>query len=123
MRAEEQVEAWKLLEIQGNALLMYTSCGWFFDDLSGLETVQVIHYAGRALQLAEEDCGQVLEPAFLQHLALAKSNIPQYGNGAQIFEQWVRPAYVDIELWAAHYDMSSLFENYGDKTRIYCYEA
>jgi alpha-amylase/alpha-mannosidase (GH57 family) len=120
---EQQVTALKLLEIQRHALLMYTSCGWFFDELSGLETVQVIHYAGRALQLAEECCDPVLESEFLQKLALAKSNIPQYGNGAQIFEKWVKPAYVDIERVAAHYAISSLFENYGDKTRIYCYEA
>src|SRR5438552_8357007 len=120
---EQQVTALKLLEIQRHALLMYTSCGWFFDELSGLETVQVIHYAGRALQLAEECCDQVLESEFLQNLALAKSNIPQYGNGAQIFEKWVKPAYVDNERVAAHYAISSLFENYGDKTRIYCYEV
>ena len=54
----EQVTALKLLEIQRHAMLMYTSCGWFFDELSGLETVQVIHYAGRALELAEECVGR-----------------------------------------------------------------
>jgi hypothetical protein len=100
---------------------MYTSCGWFFDELSGLETVQVIHYAARAIQLAEQCCGAVLEQEFLQHLAQAKSNLTEHGNGAQIYEKWVKPAFVDIERVAGHYAISSLFENYPDKTRIYCY--
>jgi alpha-amylase/alpha-mannosidase (GH57 family) len=120
---EEKVRALKLLEIERHALLMYTSCGWFFDELSGLETVQVIHYAGRALQLAQECFGEALEAEFLQHLARAKSNLPEHGNGAQIFERWVKPAEVDIERVAGHYAISSLFENYGEKTRVYCYEV
>ena len=60
----EQVRALKLLEMQRHAMLMYTSCGWFFDELSGLETVQVIHYAARALRLAPECNGRELEPGF-----------------------------------------------------------
>jgi hypothetical protein len=119
----EQVLALRLLEMQRHALLMYTSCGWFFDELSGLETVQVIHYAARAIQLAEQCCGEALEAEFLQHLAQAKSNLPEHGNGANIYEKWVKPAFVDIERVAGHYAISSLFESYPDKTRIYCYEV
>jgi alpha-amylase/alpha-mannosidase (GH57 family) len=120
---EEQTDALKLLEMQRHAMLMYTSCGWFFDELSGLETVQVIHYAGRALRLAEECSGESIEPEFVQHLAAAKSNLPEHGDGARIYEKWVKPAVVDIPRVAGHYAISSLFETYGDKTRIYCYEA
>lgn len=123
LEANEQVMVLKLLEMQRHALLMYTSCGWFFDELSGLETVQVIHYAARALQLAEECSGESLEPEFLQHLALAKSNLPEHGDGAKIYEKWVKPAVVDIQRVAAHYAISSLFESYAEKTGIYCYEA
>jgi alpha-amylase/alpha-mannosidase (GH57 family) len=123
LQPHEQVLALKLLEMQRHAMLMYTSCGWFFDELSGLETVQVIHYAGRALRLAEEVSGESIEPEFLQSLALAKSNLPEYGNGAMIYEQWVKPAVVDINRVAGHYAISSLFENYGDKTKIYAYEV
>lgn len=123
LEPHEQVTALKLLEMQRHALLMYTSCGWFFDELSGIETAQVIHYAGRALQLAEECCGETLEPEFLQHLAMAKSNLPEYGDGAKIYEKWVKPAVVDIERVGGHYAISSLFESYADKTRIYCYEV
>ena len=123
LEADEQVRALKLLEMQRHALLMYTSCGWFFDELSGLETVQVIHYAGRAVQLAEECSGESIEPEFLQHLALAKSNLSEHGNGAQIYEKWVKPGVIDMERVAGHYAVSSLFETYPEKTRIYCYEV
>ena len=123
LNADEQVTVLKLLEMQRHAMLMYTSCGWFFDELSGLETVQVIHYAGRALRLAEECSGEAIEAEFLQHLANAKSNLPEHGDGARIYEKWVKPAVVDINRVAGHYAISSLFENYPEKTRIYCYEA
>jgi Domain of unknown function (DUF3536) len=109
--------------MQRHAMLMYTSCGWFFDELSGIETVQVIHYAGRALQLAEECCAKKLEPEFVQQLALVKSNLPEHGDGAKIYEKWVKPAVVDIQRVGAHYAISSLFESYPEKTRIYCYEV
>ncbi|HKT89206.1 MAG TPA: DUF3536 domain-containing protein [Candidatus Sulfotelmatobacter sp.] len=119
----EEITVLKLLEMQRHAMLMYTSCGWFFDELSGIETVQVIHYAGRALRLAEDVSGQSIEPEFLQHLANAKSNLPEHGDGAQIYQKWVKPACVDIPRVAGHYAISSLFENYPDKTNIYCYEV
>ena len=120
---QQQVTMLKLLEMQRHAMLMYTSCGWFFDELSGLESVQVIHYAGRALRLAEEVTGQAIEADFLKHLAEAKSNLPEHGNGAQIYEKWVRPAVIDIERVGGHYAISSLFESYTDRTRIYCYDV
>ncbi|PYX30696.1 MAG: glycoside hydrolase [Acidobacteria bacterium] len=123
LNEQEQVLALRLLEMQRHAMLMYTSCGWFFDELSGIETAQVLHYAGRAVQLAQECCGEALEAEFLQQLAKAKSNLPEHGDGAQIYEKWVKPAFVDIERVAGHYAISSLFENYGDKTRVYCYDV
>jgi alpha-amylase/alpha-mannosidase (GH57 family) len=123
LNPEEKVTALKLLEMQRHAMLMYTSCGWFFDELSGLETVQVIHYAGRAVELAKEFAGAEIEPQFLERLRQAKSNLPEHGDGAQIYEKWVKPAAVDIEKLAGHYAISSLFENYGEKTSIYCYDV
>jgi hypothetical protein len=109
--------------MQRHAMLMYTSCGWFFDDLSGLETVQVIHYAGRAVELAKQFLGEQIEPQFLDHLRLAKSNLLEHGDGAQIYQKWVKPASVNIEKLAGHYAISSLFENYTEKTGIYCYNV
>lgn len=117
----EKITALKLLELQHHAMLMYTSCGWFFDDLSGIETVQVIRYAGRVVQLAEELFGEAIEPRFLELLERAKSNIPEHGDGHRIYEKFVKPAMVDLTKVAAHYAISSLFEEYGKQTRIYCY--
>jgi alpha-amylase/alpha-mannosidase (GH57 family) len=123
LSSEERVKALKLLEMQRHALLMYTSCGWFFDELSGIETVQVIHYAGRALRLAEECTGQSFEPEFLQRLSAAKSNLPEHGDGARIYENLVKPGYISMDKVAGHYAVSSLFENYGTKAQIYCYRV
>jgi alpha-amylase/alpha-mannosidase (GH57 family) len=123
LQPNEQVTAFKLLEIQRHAMLMYTSCGWFFDELSGLETVQVIQYAGRAVRLAQDFLGEQIESDFLDRLALAKSNLPEHGDGRQIYEKWVKPAFVTIDQLAGHYAISSLFETYGQKIQIYCYNA
>ncbi|HME12758.1 MAG TPA: DUF3536 domain-containing protein [Candidatus Acidoferrum sp.] len=119
----EQVTALKLLEMQRHAMLMYTSCGWFFDELSGLETVQVLHYAGHAVQLAKEVLEGEIEEPFVEKLRAAKSNLPEHCDGAHIYDKWVRPACVDMEKLAGHYAISSLFENYGEKTKIYCYDV
>ncbi len=118
---KENIEALKLMELQRHLMLMYTSCGWFFDELSGIETVQVIQYAGRALQLAEELFARPFEPVFLGLLEKAESNLPEQGDGRAIFEAFVRPAAVDLEKVGAHYAVSSLFEHYNHETRIYCY--
>jgi alpha-amylase/alpha-mannosidase (GH57 family) len=118
---EEQREVLKLLEIQRHAMLMYTSCGWFFDELSGLETVQVIHYAGRCIWLAQQVFGEDIEPLFLEHLAHAKSNIAEHGDGAHIYNKFVKPAIVDLLKVGGHFAISALFENYDEHARIYCY--
>ena len=84
----ERVRALKLLEMQRHAMLMYTSCGWFFDDLSGLETVQVIHYvAGRAVRLAQESTGNDLEVEFLEHLKSAKQQSDRARQRCQYLQQ------------------------------------
>ena len=119
----EQVRALRLLEMQRQALLMYTSCGWFFDELSGLETVQVIHYAARALRLAPECNRHELELGLIERLRTAKSNLAEHGDGALIYEKWVKPAFVDNERLAGHFAISSLFENYEAKSKIYCYQV
>src|ERR1700721_1215233 len=119
---EGQIRALKMLEMQRHAMLMYTSCGWFFDEISGLETVQVVHYAGRAIQLAGKTTGNVqLEAQFREKLREAKSNLREYGNGEEIYKKWVAPAIVTADKVMGHYAISSLFESYGDKTKIYCY--
>jgi alpha-amylase/alpha-mannosidase (GH57 family) len=119
----EKVRVLKLLEMQRHAMLMYTSCGWFFDELSGIETVQVIQYAARALQLFGDLFGRGLEPRFLELLELAKSNVPELGDGRQVYEKLVRPKMVDLRSVSAHYAVSSLFENYPATSRIFCYNV
>ena len=121
LQEAEKVTVLKLLELQRHAMLMYTSCGWFFDELSGIETVQVIQYAARALQLAREIFGKDLEPEFLNRLQNAKSNIPEHRDGRHIFEKFVKPAMIDWPQAEAHYAISSLFQQYGEKTRIFSY--
>ena len=119
--AGRRVLALKLLEMQRQAMLMYTSCGWFFDELSGLETVQVIQYAGRAVQLAAEFSAADIERPFLERLALAKSNLVKHKDGRHIYEKWVKPSSVDLKKAAAHYAISSFFEDYPAAVTIYCY--
>jgi len=120
---EEKVATFKLLEMQRHLMLMYTSCGWFFDELSGIETVQVMQYAGRALQLSQELFGDGLEGPFLEALSKAKSNIPEHQDGACIYQKFVKPTMINLEKVAAHYAISSLFKSYSDNDRIYCYGA
>ncbi|MFP3941592.1 MAG: DUF3536 domain-containing protein [Thermoanaerobaculia bacterium] len=126
---EEIVRARRLLELQRHAMTMFTSCGWFFNDLAGIETVQVFHYAGRALQLGRILFGDApaafLEDGFLSRLEAARSNrpLPHGGTGREIFERKVTPARVTLERVGAHYALSSLFEDYPEETRIFCYRA
>jgi len=112
----------KLLELQRHLMLMYTSCGWFFDDISGIETIQILQYAGRAIQLAQELFHDLhLEAQFLARLELAHSNLPEHRDGRLIYEKFVRPAMVSLLDVGAHYAISSLFEDYAPETRISCF--
>jgi len=120
---EEKTKILRLLEMQRHGLLMYTSCGWFFDEISGIETVQIIQYAARAIQIAYEVCGKNLEDYFLEYLAQAPSNIPEIENGAKVYEYFVKPAVVDLMRVGAHYAISSLFEDYPKKIDLYSYTA
>jgi alpha-amylase/alpha-mannosidase (GH57 family) len=117
----EKTMVLKLMEIQRHTMLMYTSCGWFFDELSGGETVQVMQYAGRAMQLAQEILNKDIELRFLKLLEEAKSNITRLGNGRRIYEKFVKPVMADLKDVAAHYAISSLFQEYPEQTMVYWY--
>ena len=116
----DNVRILKLLEMQRHAVLMYTSCGWFFDEISGIETVQVIQYAGRAIQLCEDLFGGDLEDRFLEALAKAPSNLPEHRNGRGIYEKFVRPSRVDLKRVAAHYAIRSIFEDHPETASVFC---
>ncbi|HXK59037.1 MAG TPA: DUF3536 domain-containing protein [Acidobacteriota bacterium] len=118
---DAKVKVLRLLEMQRHTMLMFTSCGWFFDDISGIEAVQNLCYAARAAQLAEQVFGNCFEDGLAERLQHARSNIREQLNGQQIYETRVRPAVTDLKKVAAHYAISSLFENYNDTTRLYSY--
>jgi len=123
---EERITVFELLELERHTQLMYTSCGWFFDDISGIETVQIIAYAGRVLQLAEQlfgAPGKDLEAEFLQILALAKSNVPEMMDGAEVYRRFVTGGRLDLEHVGAHYGISSMFRSYPDSGQIFCFEV
>ena len=120
----ERITALKLMELQRHALLMYTSCGWFFDEISGIETVQIIAYAGRVLQLAAEVFGEEgasLEAQFVELLRKAKSNVPECEDGAAIYQRQIKTMQVGLEQVAAHYAISSNFTSYPDEAELFCY--
>ena len=121
MSRDGKVLMLKLLEMQRHAMLMYTSCGWFFDELSGIETVQVLQYAGRAAQLSEDIMQDNIENSFVKRLSAAKSNLPEHENGALIYKKFVPPAIIDLKKVAAHYAVSSVFEENNDERGIFSY--
>jgi alpha-amylase/alpha-mannosidase (GH57 family) len=122
----ERVRAIELMEMQRHTQLMYTSCGWFFDDIGGIETVQIIAYAARVLQLAKKHFGrqaEELEPKFLERIAEAKSNDSSRGDGAQIYKASVATMELGLEQVAAHYAISSIFSAFSEETELYCYRV
>jgi alpha-amylase/alpha-mannosidase (GH57 family) len=142
LTSAEQVDALRLLEMQRHALLMFTSCGWFFEELSRPEGTQILRYAARALELAGDVAGVQLEKGFIKRLALASSNVDLFGHGAEVYRQLVLTAQVGFKQVAAHYAITSLFANHKTEKwsaisrhngtdqcylpyqkRVYCYTA
>ena len=126
LNEEERTRALMLMELERHSMLMYTSCGWFFDDISGIETVQIIAYAGRVLQLAADLFGKRaanLEKRFVEQLAEAKSNLPEQLDGAAVYNRFVKSMQVGLEQVAAHYAISSIFTSYPDEADLFCYSV
>jgi len=112
--AADRVRALKLLELQRQAMLMYASCGWFFDEISGIETIQVLRHAGRAIQLAEELCGGAWEERFVERLRRAPSNVTEHEDGGAVFEKKIPPARVGLDRIAANHAAGLLFDGSND---------
>ncbi len=123
LQQQEKIKILKLLEMQYHAMLMYTSCGWFFDELTGIETMQDILYAARAIQLATDVSGLELEDGFLEMLEKAKPNDTKYANGRVAYNEVVKPAVLDLRRVGAHYGVSSLFREYPEVQQLYSYTA
>ena len=121
----ERTTVLELLELERHAQLMYTSCGWFFDEISGIETVQIIAYAGRVIQLATElfcPDGAEIEERFLEILSRAKSNLPEIGDGAELYRRYVTGIRIGLDQVGAHYAISSVFRNYPEDGELFCFE-
>jgi alpha-amylase/alpha-mannosidase (GH57 family) len=126
LSATERVTLFELMELERHTQLMYTSCGWFFDEISGIETIQIIAYAGRVLQLAAQlfgGPGAALEAEFLGMLALAKSNVPEIGDGAEVYRRFVTGGRLDLENVGAHYAISSMFRSYPESGQLFCFDV
>lgn len=120
---EDKVRLLKLLEMQRYAMLMHTSCGWFFDEISGIETVQILQYAARTIQLATALSNIALRDTFLSLLEKAPSNILNLKDGANVYKNFVSPSVLDIARVGGHYAISSLFEQYPETIKIYSFIA
>jgi alpha-amylase/alpha-mannosidase (GH57 family) len=119
----DHVEAFTLLEAMRHAMAMYTSCGWFFNDVAGIETVQVLRYAARVMDLLAELGEDPGEAAFLDSLALAESNDPAEGDGRAIWRRHVAPSRVDAERVVAHVALRELLENRAAPERVAAYDV
>lgn len=117
----EKVLVLRLLESQRFAVLMYTSCGWFFDEISGIETNQILQYALRAMDYTLDVTGQEFHAEFTRRLAAAPSNV--LSNGAESFLQNVVPTRVTLERVAMHFAVASLFEEHPENLDLFNYTA
>ena len=101
----------RLLEMQKLSEYMFTSCAWFFTEISGLETIQVLQYANRGIQLAEELSNIKLDQRFMDKLQLIKSNINEYGTAKDIYEKWVNTKRLSLTQIGMTYSVSALFDD------------
>jgi alpha-amylase/alpha-mannosidase (GH57 family) len=118
-----RIKGLKLLEMQRHALQMYASCGWFFADLAGIETVIILQRAARASQLAQEAAGRDLEGIFLDRLSEAKSNLPEMGKGDQVYHRLVKPRSVTPDHVVNYFALSSLLDGGDGEKKIFCYRV
>jgi alpha-amylase/alpha-mannosidase (GH57 family) len=111
----------RMMEVQRNAMLMYTSCGWFFDDLSGIETTQIMQYACRAMQLVSQVSDVRLEDEFLRRMEVAPSNVSSLGNGREVYRKYVTPAKTNLQRVGMHYAVASIFEEDPESFPVFNY--
>ncbi len=111
----------RIMEMQRHAMLMYTSCGWFFDELSGIETIQVMQYACRVIQLANQICHEDLELEFIKRLSEAPSNVALYEAGDEVYKKLVLPSRTNLQRVGMHYAVSSIFEDEPESLTVFNY--
>jgi alpha-amylase/alpha-mannosidase (GH57 family) len=111
----------RLMEVQRNAMLMYTSCGWFFDEVSGIETTQIMQYACRAMQLVSQISDVNLEMEFRRRLEDVPSNVPGLQNAAHVYTKYVLPSKINLQRVGMHYAVASIFEEDPDSFPVFNY--
>ena len=121
LSTEERAAALQLLEMQRHALLMQTSCGWFFDDISGIESVQNLGHAARAIELASTFTTKSIEARFLAELQSARSNLPVERDGRRIWEVRVRPTRVPLARLAVLYAARSLVDELPEPYHVHAF--
>jgi alpha-amylase/alpha-mannosidase (GH57 family) len=119
----DATKVFRCMEMQRHAMLMYTSCGWFFDEVSGIETTQVMQYAARVIQLASQIGEVELENEFIQRLEKAPSNVPSLENAAIVYRKYVIPSKTNLQRVGMHYAVSSIFEEEPESLPLFNYTA
>lgn len=120
-KSEETNMVLRLMEVQRNAMLMYTSCGWFFDEVSGIETTQIMQYACRAMQLVSQINDFDLELEFRRRLESVPSNVVGLENAANIYTRYVLPSKTNLQRVGMHYAIASLFEEDPESFPVFNY--
>jgi alpha-amylase/alpha-mannosidase (GH57 family) len=121
--AVARVQVRRLLELQRNRMLMYTSCGWFFDEIAGLEPVQILKYAAIVMQYLRDLGGPQLEAELERRLAEAPSNTTEFAHGGEVYRRLIVPLRADLRRIVAHYAITGLFTEYPDDATVYAYRV
>lgn len=117
----EPPQVLRIMEVQRNAMLMYTSCGWFFDEVSGIETIQIMQYACRAMQLVSQISEVNLELEFRKRLEHIPSNVPTLANASNVYTKFVLPSKINLQRVGMHYAVASIFEEDMESFPIFNY--
>jgi alpha-amylase/alpha-mannosidase (GH57 family) len=119
---EERVKAITLLEMEKHAMAMFTSCGWFFDDISDISSISILCHASRAMQLAKQVSGVYLESSFLEILREARSNLPEIGDAVNLYKMAVLPLRTDLRRMVANFALRFLLPGYPRSIEMYTCE-
>ena len=120
---KEYTHVLRLLEMQRHALLMFTSCAWFFDEVSGIETVQVLQYADRGIQLLERESDIKVQEEFLNKLKLATSNLSEHKNAAEVYTKLISPQRLTLTKVGMHYAVNTLFDDQPESLSVLNYNC
>lgn len=111
LQYEEKIRVIRLLEMQRHAMLMFTSCGWFFDEVSRIETKQIMQYADRVIQIAEHETSSTLKDQFILLLDKAPSNIEKYKTAAGVYVNEIHKQRLTLTRVGIHHAVMSIFDN------------